>query len=246
MTGQFTILTTLITDGVKMKKSVAIILAAGRGKRMGSDIPKQFLEINGRPVIYYTIKAFEESSVDSIIIVTGESMMDHFRDEILKDAGFLKITDIVAGGSERYLSVANGLAAAGDEYKKVLIHDGARPLVTVALINGIIEKLEDHPAVIPGIPVKDTIKIIDDAGYVCDTPVRSSLTAVQTPQGFWLESLKEAYSRIPQDKIDASITDDACVYERFGKGKVYVTEGEENNIKVTTPGDLNVMKMMLG
>lgn len=229
-----------------MEKSVAIILAAGRGKRMGTDVPKQFLEVDGHPIIYYTIKAFEESSVDSILIVTGESMIEYFRDEILKDSGFTKIVGVVAGGSERYLSVANGLQAVSDEYKKVLIHDGARPMISTGLIDRMLSELDDHSAIIPGIVVKDTIKIVDENGFVCDTPNRASLRAVQTPQGFIRSEIKAAYEKIPADRIDAAITDDACIYERFGDGKVYVTEGEETNIKVTTPEDLGIMKSLMG
>lgn len=225
-------------------KTTAIVLAAGKGSRMKSDTPKQFLEIKGKPIIYYSLKAFEESKVDEIIIVTISGMEKHIEEEIVKKYSFAKVRQVVAGSVARYLSVYNGLEAAkGTDY--VLVHDSARPLISVQKINEIIDEVQEKKAVIVAVKVKDTIKQVDFNNCVVDTPDRNSLVAVQTPQAFDYKMLLEAYGNLDRDVVDESITDDACVWERYRDEAVYVMDGEETNIKITTPEDIYIGENLL-
>ena len=163
------------------KRTAAVVLAAGSGKRMGTAVHKQYLLIKDRPVIYYTLQAFEDSEVDEVILVTGADEVDYCRKEIVEAYRFKKVRDVVAGGKERYDSVYEGLKAlSGCDY--VLIHDGARPLISRTLINANINCVQETKACITAVPAKDTIKVADDNGYVADTPDRSRLWQIQTPQ----------------------------------------------------------------
>lgn len=166
-----------------METTAAIVLAAGQGKRMESKIRKQFLLLNGKPLITYSLKAFEESRVDRIVLVTGEDEIPYCRKEIVEKYGFSKVAAVIAGGRERYHSVYEGLKAAGDaEY--VLIHDGARPLLTEKIIDRAIKGAKEYGACAAGMPVKDTIKFSDADNFVASTPDRSRLWQIQTPQAF--------------------------------------------------------------
>lgn len=218
-------------------KTTAIVLAAGKGSRMKSDTPKQFLELDGKPIIYYSLKAFEESEVDEIVIVTISSMGEYIKEDIVKKYSISKVKSIVEGSVARYLSVYNGLLSVTDS-DYVLIHDSARPFITVNKINEIINQVIANKAVIPGIRVKDTIKQVSGEGVVCNTPDRNSLIAVQTPQAFDYGLLRKGYEAIDKSNVDETITDDSCVWERYVGESVYVIEGEESNIKITTPEDL--------
>lgn len=224
-------------------KTTAIVLAAGKGSRMKSDTPKQFLEIKGKPIIYYSLKAFEESKVDEIIIVTISGMEKHI-EEIVKKYSFAKVRQVVAGSVARYLSVYNGLEAA-KETDYVLVHDSARPLISTCKINEIIDEVQEKKAVIVAVKVKDTIKQVDFNNCVVETPDRNSLVAVQTPQAFDYKMLLEAYGNLDRDVVDESITDDACVWERYRDEVVYVMDGEETNIKITTPEDIYIGENLL-
>ena len=225
-------------------KTTAIVLAAGKGSRMKSDTPKQFMELNNKPIIYFSLKAFEESVVDDIVIVTMPSMEEYIKKEIVEKYSFDKVSAVVSGSVARYLSVYNGLIVTKDtDY--VLIHDSARPFVSVEMINSIVGLVKDKQAVIPAVPVKDTIKQIDENGYVSNTPDRNMLVAVQTPQAFSYSKLMEGYDAIDKTRVDDTITDDSCVWERFVGEPVYVANGEETNIKITTPEDLEVGKTFI-
>lgn len=235
-------------ETMSIEKYTAIILSAGSGSRMKSDIPKQYMELVGKPVIYYSIKAFEESPVDDIVIVCGASDIEYFKSAIVDKYGFKKIKAIVAGGKERYNSVYEGLKAAeGADY--VLIHDGARPMVDTAIIERSMQAVRESKACVVGMPVKDTIKIADENGYAAGTPDRKYLWQIQTPQSFLYKLLADAYSSLFADmKADRNvpaITDDAMIIEYATDIKVRLIEGAYTNIKVTTPEDMGVAEVFL-
>lgn len=219
-------------------KTTAIVLAAGSGKRMNSKVHKQYLLLKGRPVLYYSLKAFEDSPIDDIILVVGAGEIDFCRKEIVEQYGFEKVRAIVEGGKERYHSVYEGLKVAGaTDY--VLIHDGARPFVSQPIIERTLEAVYEYKACVVGMPVKDTIKIVDEDTFAKETPNRSTVWMVQTPQAFAYSLVYDAYTRMLADE-DAAITDDAMVVERMTDYKVKLIEGSYQNIKITTPEDLDV------
>ena len=232
-----------------MGKIVAIILAAGKGSRMKSDIQKQYLLIKDRPVLYYSLKAFEDSFIDEIVLVTGEEEIPYCRDEIVKKYAFTKVTKIVAGGKERYHSVYAGLQAIEDcDY--VFIHDGARPFVTEQILTRAYETVKKEHACVVGMPVKDTIKLADESGYAADTPRRDLLWIVQTPQVFSFSLIKEAYTAFLKQEQELlargiKMTDDAMVAEMFSDKKIRLVEGSYENIKITTPEDLRIAEVFL-
>lgn len=219
-------------------KITAIILSAGTGKRMGAKKPKQYLEVNEKPILYYTIKAFEESKVDDIVIVCGKNDIEYCTNEIVQYFNFNKISNIVYGGNERYNSVYNALKSI-DKCDYVLIHDGARPCIKPSMINMMIDRVIDDKACIMAVPVKDTIKIVNN-GVVCDSPDRRTLWQAQTPQAFQFDKIKEAYKRAIDNKAE-QITDDAKVWNLYMDDPVKIVEGEYENIKVTTKSDLEII-----
>lgn len=222
-----------------MQNVTAIILAAGRGSRMHADIPKQFLEINGRPIISYAIEAFERSAVSQIILVTGEDYVEYCKREIVDKFRYSKVKKIIKGGSERYWSVKKGLTEAeGADY--VLIHDAARPCVMTELIERSIKQVLLDGACTLGVPVKDTIKIVDESGYGIDTPPRDLLWQIQTPQSFKYDEICQAYKKMELSG-DTDITDDTMIMERYLGKKTRVIMGDYRNIKVTTKEDLYVV-----
>jgi|GEM_PF-307354 endoglucanase len=230
-------------------KTAAIILAAGRGKRMNADVAKQYLLIHGKPVLYYSLKAFEESEVDEIVLVTAEEEIEYCQKEIVEKYQFQKVNKIVAGGKERYHSVSNGLThLSGCDY--VLIHDGARPFVTKKIIKKQLEEVVRHQAVVAGMPSKDTVKISDEEGFVSMTPNRKNVWTIQTPQTFSASLIQKAYGILREKEnmtIESGIqiTDDAMVVEHFTGKKVKLVEGSYRNIKITTPEDLIVAEAFL-
>ena len=225
------------------EKVCAIVLAAGRGKRMGSEIPKQFLNLGGYPVLYYCLRAFEESDADEVILVTGEADVDYCRREIADRYQLTKVKAVITGGAERYESVERGLEAA-QECQYVLIHDGARPALTPALINENIASVKKYGACVTAVPSKDTVKLSDQDGFVRATPSRSSVWIIQTPQSFAYELVKAAYDRRALAN-DAAVTDDAMVVEKYTDHPVKLLMGDYRNIKLTTPEDLAVMEVFL-
>lgn len=225
-----------------MERVTAIILAAGKGSRMLSETPKQFMEISGKPLIYYSLKTFEESPVDDIIVVTNEQYVQYCWN-IIEEYQIKKVKGIVHGGSERYWSVLNGLkACAGTEY--VLIHDAARPCVTDKMIADSIEEVQRCGACTVGVPVKDTIKVVNEEQEGIDTPPRERLWQVQTPQSFKYEDILSAYGKMEQSG-DTDITDDTMIIERYLGRKTKMVQGDYCNIKVTTPEDLMVAENFL-
>ena len=224
-------------------KVTAIVLAAGRGKRMESDIQKQYMELLGKPLIYYSLAAFEKSTVDQIVLVTGSGEEEFCRKEIVERFGFRKVSAVVAGGKERYHSVYEGLkAAAGSSY--VLIHDGARPCVTTDIIQAAIAGAAENGACVIGMPGKDTIKIADEADYAESTPDRNRLWMIQTPQAFSYGLITDAYTKLMAAE-NPTVTDDAMVLEKMTGKKVKLVPGSYRNIKITTPEDLIVAEAYL-
>ena len=232
-----------------MGKTVAIGLAAGRGKRMQSDVAKQYLLVRNKPVLYYSLKAFQDSLVDEIILVTAESEIAYCKDEIVEKYAFSKVSQIVAGGKERYHSVHNGLKACEDA-DIVLIHDGARPFVDDAIIARNINTVKEYGACVTGMPVKDTIKISDAEGFVQETPRRDLIWTIQTPQTFRYDLIRNAYDTFLNNEEENcklyNVTDDAMVAELFGGLKVKLVEGSYNNVKITTPEDMLLAEAILG
>lgn len=251
-------------------KTTAIILAAGQGRRMGSDVAKQFLLLSGRPVLYYTLKNFEESMVDEIVLVTGEGQEEYCQKEIVDAYGFSKVKKIVPGGKERYHSVAKGLDAIDDDIRDtdmeskestgenqnpsscryVLIHDGARPFAAPEMIKRGILAVQKYDACVVGMPVKDTIKISDEEGFAADTPKRSLVWQIQTPQVFECSLIKKAYKELLLREEELlgkgiAITDDAMVVELLLGKRVKLVEGSYHNIKLTTPEDLKIAEALL-
>lgn len=229
---------------MEKKRHAAIVLAAGKGSRMKSDIPKQFLLINGKPVVYYGLRAFEESFIDEIVLVTGEGQQEYCRNEIVEKYGFHKVSKIVAGGSERYDSVYRGLCEL-ESADYVYIHDGARPFVDNFILMNAKQCVEQFEACAAGMPVKDTIKIVDEENFVAETPLRKYVWQIQTPQVFSYSLIREAYERFYKEEMCISVTDDAMVVEHMMKKPVKLFEGSYENIKITTPEDLQVAEELL-
>lgn len=230
-----------------MKKYAAIVLSAGSGSRMKSDIPKQYLPLIEKPVIYYSLMAFQNSPVDEIILVSGANDIEYCRKEIVERYGLSKVTRIVAGGKERYDSVYEGLCATDAEY--VLIHDGARPVLTSDMIDRMIQGVENTGACIAAMPVKDTIKLSDEHKQVASTPDRKHLWMVQTPQCFARTLLEESYEILKRKQMAGEnvpdITDDAMIVEYATGKKITLVEGAYTNLKITTPEDLAVAEIFL-
>ncbi len=224
-------------------KYTAIVLAAGSGKRMNTAVHKQYLDIKGKPVLYYALHAFEQSSVDEIVLVVGKGETDYCRQEIVEKYGLKKVKKIVEGGKERYHSVYEGLKAA-DHPDYVLIHDGARPFILKKTIEQTMQEVKKYQACVVAVPVKDTVKIADEEGYAKETPERKYVWAVQTPQVFSYPMIYDAYEKALQQE-DTSITDDAMVLEKVTGRKVRLIEGSYRNIKITTPEDFLIAECYL-
>lgn len=217
-----------------MKKVVAVILAGGKGTRIGGEISKQFIEINNKPIIYYTLKSFEKSDkIDEIILVLPKNEISYFRKHILSRFQF-NISAIVEGGAERQDSVYNALRYI-ERCDIVLIHDGARPFVDREIIEQGIKYAREFGAAAPGVTPKDTIKIKSNEGFSLSTPNREMLIAIQTPQCFRYNLIMDCHEKVK--KNGDCVTDDTMVVEKFNN-KVYIYEGNYKNIKITTPEDL--------
>jgi len=221
----------------------AIVLAGGRGKRMNSDIPKQYLMLEDKPILYYTLKAFQESSIDAIVLVTGKEELEYCKEEIVNRYGFDKVQYIVEGGAERYNSVYNGLKCV-QSYDFVLIHDGARPFVSRDVIEENMRQVVKKNACVTGVQSKDTVKIADENGIIKNTPERKNVWIIQTPQTFSVEVITKAYEMILKEE-NISVTDDAMVVEAALDIPVYLIQGDYRNIKITTPEDIELAKHYL-
>lgn len=229
--------------GMMHNQTAAIILAAGSGRRMNSEISKQYLELAGRPLIYYALKAFEDSLVEKLVLVVQPGDEEYCRINIVEKYHLKKVCSIVAGGRERYHSVYEGLKQLeGTSY--VFIHDGARPFVTDSIINRCWENVQKYQACVVGMPVKDTIKIADESGFTKYTPDRKLVWTTQTPQVFSYDLIKKAYDKLAESDI-SNITDDTMVLERMLNQSSKWVEGSYYNIKITTPEDLAVAQVFL-
>lgn len=232
----------------------AIVLAAGKGSRMNSSIQKQYMSLQGKPVLYYSLKAFENSFVDRIILVTGKEEVSYCKEEIVEKYGFAKVTAIVEGGRERYHSVYAGILAAGTESEEefLLIHDGARPFLDADILMRAKKELtlNGNKAAVAAVPSKDTVKIADEHGYVVSTPERRLVWNMQTPQCFSFPLIRSAYEALlaSEEELKAkgvSVTDDAMVVEAFTDCPVKLFEGSYHNLKITTPEDLQIAEQYL-
>lgn len=219
----------------------AIILAGGKGKRMGLEISKQFIELKGKPILYYTLKKFIDNSyIDQIVLVLSKDEIQYCKEEILNKYS-LKVDIVVEGGEERQDSVYNALKSI-NKTDIVLIHDGARPFVNDRIIEDGIKYANYYGAAAPGVMPKDTIKIKDSSNFSIDTPDRSSLVAIQTPQVFKYDEILSCHEKVKESGI--IVTDDTMVAEMYNN-KVYLYEGEYTNIKITTPEDLILAERLI-
>ncbi len=227
----------------------AIVLAGGRGKRMGSRIPKQYMELNGKPLLYYSLKAFEESFVDNVILVSNEGDLDYCRKEIVIKYGLNKVNKIVKGGEERFDSVYNALIASdGCDY--IYIHDGARPLVSQYILDRCQHYVEKYRAAVAAHPAGDTIKLEDGNHFIESTPDRNKVWLMETPQVFEYGLARSAYEKLmaSRDRLkeaNVNITDDTMVIKMFENVDSYLVENTNCNIKVTRPEDMLIAKVML-
>lgn len=220
----------------------AIIAAAGQGKRMGKGMNKVFIPIFNRPLLTYTLDVFEAyPEVRHIVLVAGAEDLERVR-AIVESYGYQKFYDIVPGGAERQHSIANALKKVPAETRTVLIHDGARPLITGEIIERALQAVQETGAVGVAVPVKDTIKVADEQGFVLETPDRSKLWAMQTPQVFQRDIIEQAYHKAEEEGFLA--TDDAGLVERMGI-KIKLVMGDYANLKVTTPEDLLMAEAIL-
>lgn len=228
-------------------KTTAIILSGGKGKRMGASVSKQYLELEGYPVLYYALNTFEKSCVDYIIIVCAKGEESYVEKDIVKKYNINKVKAIVCGGAERYNSVHNGLKAV-EKYCPdtdiVLIHDGARAFISTDTIEKLVKCCETEQACVAAVKAKDTIKISDEDGYIKETPPRENTWQIQTPQTFKYDLIRKAYDYVMSgDTI--GITDDAMVLEKYCGKKIKLVEASYSNIKITTPEDMLFGKAIL-
>ncbi len=236
---------------MKKKRCTAVVLAAGAGKRMKSSTAKQFMLLKDKPLVYYALQAVEKSNIiDDCILVTGAGDIAWAEKNIVEKYHFNKVDTIIAGGSERYASVMNAmrLIADGDMRIKnrdgyVFIHDGARPFLTEKILEDTYEAVQKYHACVAAVLSKDTVKLADKEGFAAQTPERSRVWNVQTPQVFDTKLIVEAYAKLEKSLKEfpekgAVITDDAMVVENFTDYRVKLVEASYENIKLTTPEDL--------
>lgn len=222
----------------KLKRCGAVIVAGGNATRMGG-IDKVMADLAGEPMIRRTVRAFDAcEAISEIVIVTRADLIERIMG-ICRD--FPKLTAVVVGGDSRQASVQNGLNALSTKVKLAAIHDGARPLISWQVIDRAVRAANSYGAAAPAIPVKDTIKVVS-GGVVVQTPERETLRAVQTPQVFDIDILRAAHAKLASD--GAQVTDDCAAVERMGMS-VKIVEGDERNLKVTTPMDLRLANMLL-
>lgn len=225
-----------------MTDVAAIVVAAGQGTRFGSDIPKQFLLLQNRPIIVHTLERLQSAAViSSIVIVVGKEWVTYTGREILSRYNFDKISAVVSGGKERQDSVRAGLQALPAAHEFVVVHDAVRPLFTHNLLERVIEGCANFEACVPGLPARDTVKRID-GDRVIETVPRESLRLVQTPQAFRSQGLMQAFKNAGATGFYS--TDEAGLVEKYG-GQVGWVEGEENNLKITTARDLQIAEFFL-
>ena len=233
------------------KRCTAVVLAAGSGSRMKSTVAKQYMLIDGKPLIWYALHAVEISDIiDDCILVAGETDIPYMQREIVEKYGFTKVEAVIAGGAERFLSVAaamqfiaSGSLTIPNEDGYVFIHDGARPFLTEQILQDTYQAVERYQACVAAVPSKDTIKIADADGFVSQTPDRRTVWSIQTPQVFSTKLIVEAYDKLITELPNLNqkgiiVTDDASVVELFTDYKVKLVEASYTNIKITTPEDI--------
>lgn len=229
-------------------KATVLIPAAGTGRRMGGSVSKQYLELANKPILAHTLTLFENHPlIENIYLIVPPDDISYCQKQIVDRYGFSKVCRIVAGGAERQDSVRNGLAALAEDgfsqsQRPILIHDGARPLFDCKRLSPLIEIVSETGACTIGVPVKDTIKDVEN-NQITGSPDRNRLWQAQTPQGFQYHLIREAFDRADEDGIIA--TDDASLLERLGH-PVQMLEGDYRNIKVTTPEDILIAVALLG
>ena len=231
-----------VTNGMRkvlpLKYCGAVIVAAGTASRMGG-IDKVMAELDGEPMILRTVRTFQNcDAIKEIVVVTREDLILPIMGLC---AGLDKVQAVICGGASRQESVRLGLNALSNKVKLVAVQDGARPLITSAVIDRTVRAAHSYGAAAPAVPVKDTIKVVT-GGVVKETPDRASLQAVQTPQVFDCDLLRGALKKARED--GAAVTDDCSAVERLGMA-IKIVEGDERNIKVTTPLDLKIAKLLL-
>jgi 2-C-methyl-D-erythritol 4-phosphate cytidylyltransferase/2-C-methyl-D-erythritol 2,4-cyclodiphosphate synthase len=229
-----------------LDKVGGVILAAGRGERMGAPLNKAFLPLGDRPLLLYSISTFEASSVVEAYIVVAHPEEIAFCRVLLAPYSLQKLVAVVPGGLSRQESAAAGVQALPEEFGLVAVHDAARPLLSVELLEGAVKRAaagRPAAAVVVAVPVKDTVKMVDSAGMIRETPVRDGLWIAQTPQIFQRDLLLRAYAEAERDGFSG--TDDASLVERLGVA-VEVYQGSDDNFKVTTPEDLRIAQVILG
>ncbi|MDD4801326.1 MAG: 2-C-methyl-D-erythritol 4-phosphate cytidylyltransferase [Syntrophomonas sp.] len=220
-----------------------VIAAAGKGSRMKSTTNKQYMLLNSRPVLTYSLDFFEKLEVvNEIVIVTSEQELNYCESEIVKPYKYKKVAAVIPGGKERQDSVWAGLQKLSSDTDLVAVHDGARPLLSVKVFYRLLEGAQEWGAAVPGITSKDTIKAVDRDDFVRQTLDRTNVYAIQTPQVFKYEELMEAYRQSYEENFRG--TDDASLFEYF-IGRVKVVEGDYNNIKITTPEDMLIAEALL-
>jgi 2-C-methyl-D-erythritol 4-phosphate cytidylyltransferase len=221
----------------------AVICAAGTSTRMNSKMSKQLIPLWGRPLIAHTLNEFERSiRISEVVLVVNRGVIDYYKQNVVEKYHFKKVRRVVSGGIKRQDSVYSGLLALSSYIEIVSIHDGARPLVTSELIDKTVELLGDKNGIVVAVPAQDTIKIVGEDGVVVETPKRSSLWIVQTPQVFPLKLIKEAIERANEEGFVG--TDDASLMERLGY-KVHIMLGMKENMKITTPIDLTIAEVIM-
>ncbi|WP_373482486.1 2-C-methyl-D-erythritol 4-phosphate cytidylyltransferase [Acetobacterium sp.] len=227
-----------------MKKPLTsvIIPAAGLGRRMNASVSKQYLQLNGKPILAHTLDAFENCSmIDEIVLVINSEELDLCQNQVIGAYPYTKVK-LVAGGNTRQESVYAGLQAVNSKTRIVLIHDGARPLIRESVIRRCIEETIKHRATVVGVAAKNTIKVINEDGFVEHTPDRNYLVEIQTPQTFDYDLIKEAHNKARESGVVG--TDDAFLVEWL-KIKVKIVVGDYTNIKITTPEDLTIAESII-
>lgn len=240
------------------KRCTAVILAAGSGRRMHSTTAKQFMMLLGKPLIWYSLQAVEQSEIiDDCLLVTGEQDIPYVRQNIVHKFGFRKVTDVIAGGDERYGSVGNamryiaeGRLPVPNEDGYIFIHDGARPFLTEEILQNTFEAVQEYGACVAAVPSKDTVKIADEQGFAVSTPDRRLVWNIQTPQVFETKLITAAYKKLERklpelNRQGVTVTDDASVVELFTDRRVKLALGAYENIKITTPEDIGTAEGFL-
>ena len=245
------------------KKNALILLAGGKGKRMESSLPKQFMDLGGKPVIWYSLYAAQKSElIDEVVVVSGPEYFSEIR--TLSDRnGFDKVSHLVEGGEERFLSVINGVNAlletgTGCETfngvpEVILIHDAARPFIDDEIIGRCLESVSEGCGCVAAVPSKDTVKLADENCMVTEEPPRKNVWCMQTPQAFYTDVLKKACDKALDDykksiethDVIPAITDDAQMVRMYEGTPVRLAMGSYDNIKITTPVDLVIAEKIL-